>query len=58
MNICYHDKGNELVNLPRILYVTDAIPQFITNRVPPSVSYKYTRTIAGRIFNQKKVVEG
>ena len=26
-------------------------------RTPPIVSYKYTKTIAGRIFNQKKVVQ-
>ena len=29
----------------------------MNNRVPPTISYKYTKTIAGRIFNQKKVVE-
>ena len=49
-----------MVNLPRILnsmYVRDTVPQFLNNRVPPTISYKYTMTIAGRIFNQKKVVE-
>ena len=60
MSICYHNKGIEMINLPRILnsrYVRDAVPQVINNRTPPIVSYKYTKTIAGRIFNQKKVVQ-
>ena len=60
LNICYHNKGIEMVNLPRILnsrYVRDAVPQFINDRVPPTISYKYTKAIGGRIFNQKKVVE-
>ena len=55
MSICYHNKGIEMINLPRILnsrYVRDAVPQVINNRTPPIVSYKYTKTIAGRIFNQ------
>ena len=49
-----------MINVPRILnsrYVRDAVPQFINNRVPPTISYKYTKAIGGRIFNQKKVVE-
>ena len=60
MSICYHNKGIEMINLPRILnsrYVRDAVPKVINNRTPPIVSYKYTKTIAGRIFNQKKVVQ-
>ena len=62
LNICYHNKGIEMINVPRILnsrYVRDAVPQFINNRVPPTISYKYTCTkaIGGRIFNQKKVVK-
>ena len=61
LNICYHNNGIEMINFPRILnsrYVRDAVPQFINNRVPPTISYKYTKAIGGRIFNQKKVVEG
>lgn len=60
MNILYHNKGIDMVNLPRILnsrYVRDAVPAFMQNVTPPTVSFKYTKTIAGRIFNQKKVVE-
>ena len=60
LNICYHNKGIEMINVPRILnsrYVRDAVPQFINNRVPPTISYKYTKAIGGRIFNQKKVVK-
>ena len=29
----------------------------LNNRVPPTISYKYTKAIGGRIFNQKKVVK-
>ena len=60
LNIYYHNKGIEMVNLPRILksrYVRDAVPQFINNKIPPTISYRYTKTIGGRIFNQRKVVE-
>ena len=60
LNICYHNKGIEMINVPRILnsrYVRDAVPQFINNMVPPTISYKYTKAIGGRIFNQKKVVK-
>jgi hypothetical protein len=60
MNILYHNKGIDMVNLPRILnskYVRDAVPGFVQNATPPIVSFKYTKTIAGRVFNQKKVVE-
>ena len=35
----------------------DAVPGFVQNVTPPTVSFKYTKTIAGRIFNQKKVVK-
>ena len=60
MSILYHNKGIDMVNLPRILnskYVRDAVPNFVPSSTPPIVSFKYTKTIAGRIFNQKKVVE-
>ena len=59
MNILYHNKGIDMVHLPRIWnrYMTDAVPDFVQIVKPPTVSFKYTKTIAGRIFNQKKVVE-
>ena len=49
-----------MIGLPQILnskYVRGAIPQFLKNREPPMVSYSYTRTISGAIFNQRSVVE-
>lgn len=49
-----------MVNLPWILnstYVRDAVPSMVTNTAPPVVSFKYTKMIGGKIFNQKKVVE-
>ena len=33
------------------------MPGFVQNATPPTVSFKYTKTIVGRVFNQKKVVE-
>ena len=53
----YHNKGINMVNLPRILnnrYVRDSVPNIIQNAAPPIVSFKYTNTIAGKIFNQKE----
>ena len=49
-----------MVNLPRVLnskYVRDAVPSFVYNATPPIVSFKYTKTIAGKIFNHKKTIE-
>ena len=60
MTVQYHNKGIEMIQLPKILNsksVRDSIPHFLSNRKPPMVSYSYTRTISGRIFNLKKVVQ-
>ena len=49
-----------MLNLPRILnsrYVMDALPPGLSNQEPAMVSYTYTKTIASRMFNQKRVVE-
>ena len=49
-----------MLQLPKTLHsksVSDTIPQFLSNRKPPRVSYSYTKTISSQIFNQKKVVE-
>ena len=60
MKVHYHNKGIEMIGLPQILnskYVRGVIAQFLKNREPPVVSYSYTRTISGAIFNQRSVVE-
>ena len=62
MTVRYHYKGIEMLELPKILHrsVMNTIPQFLSNKKPPRVSYSYsyyTKTIASRVFNQKKVVE-
>ena len=57
MSIIYHNNGIDMVNLPRILnskFVRDAVPSMVKNRTPP---FKYTKTIGGKIFNQKQVVQ-
>ena len=58
MNIMFHNKGMDMINLWRILNskkVMMAVPKYLRGP-PPIVSYTYTRTIAGKIFNNRKVV--
>ena len=60
MNVWYHNKGMDLLNLPQILNckkVMMAVPNYLRNTPPPVVSYTYTKTITGKIFNHRKVVE-
>ena len=60
LKVRYHNKGIEMIGLPQILNsrcVKSAIPQFLSNRERPMVSYTYTRTISGSNFNQKDVVK-
>ena len=59
MTVRYHNKGIEMLELHKILHsksVMNTIPPFLSNRKSPRVSYPYTKTIASRVFNQKKVV--
>ena len=59
MNVPFHDKGMDMVDLPRILNskkVGAAIPNYLKG-LPPIVSYMYTRTIGGEIFNNGQTVE-
>ena len=49
-------QGIDMVNLPRI-FVRDAVSSIVQNVTPPIVGFKYMKTIAGKLFNQKKVVE-
>ena len=58
MNVMFHNKGMDMINFPRILNskkVMAAVPNYLRGP-PPIVSYTYTRTIAGKIFNNRKVV--
>ena len=52
MKVYYHNKGIEMLDLPRILNI-----KIVRDTVPPMVSYTYTKSICGCIFNQRKVVE-
>ena len=59
MNVMFHNKGMDMIDLPRILNskrVMATVPSYLKGP-PPVVSYTYTRTIAGKIFNNRKVVE-
>ena len=56
----FHNKGIDLINLPRILHykrVAKQVPHFFRNREPPIVSYSYPKTIANKIFNFRNVLE-
>ena len=58
MNVMFHNKGMDMINLSRILNskkVMMAVPKYLRGP-PPIVSYTYTKTIAGKIFNNRKVV--
>ena len=60
MNVMFHNKGMDMINFPRILNskkVMAVVPNYLRGP-PPIVSYTYTRTIAGKIFNNRKVVNG
>ena len=59
MNVMFHNKGMDMINLTRILNskkVMVAVPNYLRGP-PPIVSYTYTRTIAGKIFNNRKVAQ-
>ena len=46
MTVHYHNRGIEMIQLPRILHSKSTIPQFLNNRKLPRVSYSYTKTIS------------
>ena len=59
VNVVFHNKGMDMIDLPSILNrkeVVKSIPSCVKD-YSPVVSYTYTRTIANRIFNNRRVVE-
>ena len=49
-----------MINLSQILHskpVKKLIPSFFQNQTPPIISYSYTKTIAGKIFNFKQSIK-
>ena len=59
ISVLFHNKGMDMIDLPNILNsrrVLSTIPRHLKDPVP-IVSYRYTRAIAGKIFNNKKVVD-
>ena len=54
MKIKFLNKAVDAINLPELLQstsVTDKIPVYFKDKEPPIVSYKYTSTVASKIFN-------
>ena len=61
LNVYFHNKGLEMINLPSILNrkrVLTAVPDFLQPYVPPMVCFTYTKTISGTILNYKDAVRG
>ena len=60
MNVFFHNKSIEMVDLPKILHHKDVlktIPAFVRQQEPPIVSYSYTKPIYNTIFNFKSIVK-
>ena len=60
LKVPFHNKGIEMINLSQILHskpVKKSIPSFFQNQTPPIISYSYTKTIAGKIFNFKQSIK-
>ena len=54
MKIKFFNKAVDAINLPALLRstsVTDKIPVYFKDKEPPTVSYKYTSTVASKLFN-------
>ena len=59
INVLFHNKGMDMFSLQQILNsrrVMTALPSYLRGS-PPVVTYTYTRSIAGKIFNNRKVVD-
>ena len=60
LKLFLHNKGVEMLNLPRILHskrVLRRVPTLLGTTDPPTVSYSYTSTISGKVFNFRKAVK-
>ena len=60
MKLKYLDRGISLINLPKIFNDADVrktIPNYFKITEPPCISYQYTKTIAGKIFNYSEAIE-
>ena len=54
MNIKFLNKAVDAIKVPALLRstsVTDKIPVYFRDNEPPTVSYKYTSTVASKLFN-------
>ena len=59
INVLFHNKGMNMISLDKILcskMVMAALPKHLRGP-PPIVSYTYTKTIGGKIFNNRKAVD-
>ena len=56
MSILYHNKGIDMVNLPRVLNtkcVRDAVPSCVQNALPPIVSFTRRLLLVGYLIRRK-----
>ena len=59
INVLFHNKGMDMIGLQQVLNsrrVMMALPSHLRGS-PPVVSYTYTKSIAGKVFNNRKVVD-
>jgi hypothetical protein len=60
LKVTFHNKGIEMINLSSMVHskkVRSTLPDFIEDKEPPIISYKYTKTIGKTIFNFRKVAQ-
>jgi hypothetical protein len=60
LNLKFSIKGIDAVNLSNILRhkkVQFCIPEFFTSKSTPCISYKYTPTIASKLFNYNQTLQ-
>ena len=53
MAVLFHNKGIEMIDLPKIVHyksVRKSVPGFLNEPHPLVVGYKYTKTISSKIF--------
>ena len=54
LKLKFVNKGMDDINLSNILHdkrTFDKVPHYFQNRSPPVISYKYSKTVAAKIFN-------
>ena len=57
IHLNFYDKGFDFINLSGILRsqsVLDNIPVYFSEKEPPTIGYRFNKSIAGKLFNYKQ----